>query len=479
MRDHARPPEPKVLSPSVAAHVSCPGLAAAPRAGRLPFVLATLLVVTPQTMPAQGVPTKQGVPEAAGVAPADETMPKLEVSLSTDSVTVGMPITITLTLLVPTYLLQPPTWPDLQLADAITRTAPGTSRPTSRRIGQENWAGVSHSVLVTPQRAADYVFPDATVGVTWADPATNEPVQMDLPLPAITFTAVLPEGAAGLDPFVTASALSLTTTVDGPGEAPNLGAAVTLTLTIEAQDTEAMLLPPLLERLETPQGLRAYPRQPELTDTPGERGGPGTARRTEAVTYVVETPGDYRLSGLQLDWWNSAESRVETAATDPVSFSVPAPPGWTPPLSLEEQESRRRMLLAGAAGFSAVALALWFLRGRILATLTRWRARRAASEPVLYRRVLRLARTGDLAALRPALDQWLALFDVTHPPPEFERSLRQAERQLWGPSAPAVAGNSRAVVAALHTVRAELRAGVRSTWRSPLPPLNPWQQELP
>ena len=85
-----------------------------------------------------------------------------------------------------------------------------------------------------------------------------------------------------------------------------------------------MLLPPLADRIPGPPGLRAYPRQPTLAEP---RRSP-TATRTEAIAYVIEAPGAYTLSGPSLDWWNTATENRETAATNPVSFTVPAPAGW-------------------------------------------------------------------------------------------------------------------------------------------------------
>lgn len=412
----------------------------------------------------------QSLPDASPDAPTDG--PRLEVSVTpVGPVTVGTPLAVTYTLLVPSFMPQPPVWPDLQLADAITRTVTD-GRPVTRRVGTQSWAGVTRSYVITPQSAADYAFPEARVHVTYAGPDSGAPRTFDLPLPPIAFSAVIPKGAEGLDPFVAATALRLTATVEGPGADPKPGAAVVLTLVQEAEGTQAMLLPPLLEHLAVPQGLRAYPHEPETEDRPGQRGAPDTARRVEAVTYVAEAPGDYTLPAARLDWWNADAGRVESAATDPARFRVPAPPGWHPPPTPEEAAARRRRTWALAVLAAMVLAGGWALRGRVAA----WRARRAVSEPVLYRRLRRLARRGDLAALRPALAGWLATFGRMEPPEPLARALIAAERDRWGPG-PAAGVDGSALVAALETGRAALRAGARGSADPPaLPPLNPWKK---
>ena len=255
-----------------------------------------------------------------------QTAPQPQVSVALDPdgpITVGTPIEVTVTVLVPSYMPQPPVWPDLQIADAITRLPDRATHPVTRRIGAESWSGLSRTWEIVPQRPADFDLGSPAIRVTYADIATNAPVTASITLPGIVFSATLPPGAEGIDPFVAASALTVAATVDGLPAAPRPGDAFTLTLTTDASGPPAMTLPPLAEQVPTPPGLRAYPRQPALVDTPGD---PPTAVRTEAITYVIEAPGAYTLPGPSLDWWNTSTRTRETAATDPVSLPFRHPP---------------------------------------------------------------------------------------------------------------------------------------------------------
>ena len=51
------------------------------------------------------------------------------------SVTVGTPVAVSITVLVPTFMPEPPAWPDLQIADAVTRLPGRATTPVTRRVG--------------------------------------------------------------------------------------------------------------------------------------------------------------------------------------------------------------------------------------------------------------------------------------------------------------------------------------------------------
>ena len=247
----------------------------------------------------------------ASAAAAQQDGPQVSVTLDPEgAVTVGTPIEVTATVLVPTYMPKPPVWPELQIADAITRLPERATQPLTRRIGTASWSGLSRTWEIIPQRAADYDLGAPEIAIAYADPDTGKPVESRLAMPDIAFSATVPPGATGMDPFLPASALKLSATLDGLPKNPCPGDAFTLTLTAAAVGPPAILLPPLGAGIATPVGLRAYPEESALTDVPGDRGGPPTATRTEQVTYVIEAPGDFTLPGLSLDWWNTATSKL-------------------------------------------------------------------------------------------------------------------------------------------------------------------------
>jgi hypothetical protein len=273
-------------------------------------------------------------------------------------VTVGTPVAVDVTVLVPTYMPEPPVWPDLQIADAITRLPARATHPVTRRVGAATWSGLVRRYEIIPQRPADFELAGAMVTATLADPEDNAPRAVTVPLPAIAFSTSVPAGAEDLDPFIAAAALSVTAAVDGLPPEPKPGDAFTLTLSMTASGPPAMLLPPMSGRVATPAGLRAYPKQPELTDADGR------ATRRETTTYVIEQPGTFQLPALAVAWWNTISRSVETAATDPIAFDVPAPAGWHDATAAEAPRERRGVAIGLAAALAAAAAYFIWRRSR-------------------------------------------------------------------------------------------------------------------
>lgn len=415
--------------------------------GRLRACLAALLLI----------------PAAAGAGEA----PRVEVVLDPEGpVTVGTPLEVTATVLVPSYMPKPPVWPDLGIADAVTRLPGRATQPVTRRVGSETWSGLARTWEIIPQRAADYALAPAEITVTYADPDTSQPVEETVALPDIAFSARLPPGAEGMDPFIPATALTITARVEGLPDAPKPGDAFTLTLTTTASGPPAIFLPPLAAGGGVP-GLRAYPKEPVLADTPGERGGSPVATRVETATYVIERPGNFEIPGVSLDWWNTAASTRETARADPVSLTVPAPKGWR--AAAEAARDHRPALLLGLALLAGAGLLGWLAaRGHPASG-----APPPPSEASLYRAARAAARAGTPAAARCAVTAWLARVAPDGTPPAIEAALRELDRPAYGaatdPAEPRAART--ALLDALGAAR-DARPGTR---RAPpaLPALNP------
>jgi hypothetical protein len=368
-------------------------------------------------------------------------------------VTVGTPLRVTATLLVPTFMPRPPAWPDLQIADAITRLPDRATHPVTQRVGGESWSGIARTWEIIPQRPADYDIGAAEAVVTYADPETNAPVEARLALPDVAFSATVPAGAQGIDPFLAATSLTLTATLDGLPDTPKPGDAFTLTLTTTAEGPPAMLLPALSDRLPTPDGLRAYPRQPALVDG-------AAATRTEAIAYVVERPGDFALPSVGLDWWNTGAQAAETATTESVTIHVEAPPGWR---ASDEPVPVRKLAWIAVAAVSGVATLVLLARRR----------RRPPSSAALRRALRAAARNAPPAEIRTRLAAWRA--SLARPlnvasSNSIERALRAVERLHYGPRTDSNTGAAarRALVAEVDAARISHEVATKV-----LPGLNP------
>ncbi len=393
----------------------------------------------------------------ATAAAAEDSTPRVSVTVAPDApVVAGTPVDVSVTVLVPTWMPKPPVWPDLEIADAITRLPDRATHPVTERVGATTWSGLVRRWQIIPQGAATYDLGAAEVAITYADPATSAPVAATLPIPDIRFSATIPAGAAGMTPFLPASALTLTGSTAGLPDRPKPGDAFTLTLATTADGPPAMMLPPLASRLPTLPGLRAYPREPALDDGP-------PATRTEAVTYVIEAPGHFVLPALTLEWWNTAAGTREAAATAPVVVDVPFPPGWH---AAGDPASHGRWLVLGAAALVLSAAALLLRRHPYRP--------RPPSEAARFRALADAALSGTPATIRAALATWEATLPHAVDRTAIEAALRPLDQLRYGASPPAIpeAEARQSLAKTIAATREAARASM-ATATQPLPPLNP------
>jgi hypothetical protein len=410
--------------------------------------------------------------QAAAEEPGDPSIapdaPFLRVVFEATEAVPGQPLSLRLTVLVPTFMPAPPVWPTLEAPNLLVRLPERSTNPTSERIGGETWSGITRHYRISPMVPGDFAIPAQDVVVTWNDPASGNAGKTVLRTEPIAFSGVLPEGAAGLDPFIAAEGLELVQTIEGSPEAMRPGDSVTRTLTAAVRGASPMFLPPLLPTVAI-EGVAAYPDEAVLAEQ-DERGRLGGTRQ-ESVTLVAEGGGTGEVPAVSLDWYDLDNGEVATATVEGFVVNVDGPPA-----SRAAPRDWRAIGLALAAGLVALALLVPLAR-RDVPPLRRWLAdRRAAwlaSEAVAWRQLQRAVARRDHAALRPALDGWAAR--VAGADPRRDPHLQEALAALG--AARYAAGNGGDPAAAWRALAAALPAARRATadrlCTEMLPPLNP------
>lgn len=401
-------------------------------------------------------------------APATAQEPLVRMELGETEVIPGQPVSLRLTVLVPTFLPAPPVWPSFEAPNLLVRI--GASGPTSEAIEGATWAGITRRYLITPMLPGPVALPSQQIVVTWADPDTSEPRRTVLAIDPLSVTGVVPEGAEGLDPFIAANALELAQTVEGEtlGMVPGDGVIRTVTATIVG--TSPMFLSALLPAHTIP-GMRAYPDAPVVAET--EDRGDLSGTRVERVTLVAEGGGAGAAPEVTIDWFNLTTGRVETTRVEAVALSVSGPPAASDPAT--RPRDWRAVMVSVVVGALGLVLAAALLR-LALPRLRAWAGRRRdawrASEAFAYRRLTRMVRARDQASLYRALDTWAAR--VRGPDPRRDAQVAAALTALgaarYGPTPGNEARGWRALAQALSQVRSAPRS-CQSAAR--LPPLNP------
>ncbi|BES71354.1 hypothetical protein RE428_23720 [Marinobacter nanhaiticus D15-8W] len=384
----------------------------------------------------------------------------------------GTPLSLRLTVLVPTYLPSPPEWPGFEAPNVMVRLPERSTGPTSARVGGETWAGVTRHYRLYPMVPGEFEIPPQTVQVTYADTESGDRRQIDLTTDPLRFRGVVPPGAESLDPFFAAGALTLEQSHDG-GEGPmKPGDSLTWSVTAKVSGTSPMFLPKLLPELSF-SGVAIYPDEPVVSETSARGVMAGT--RTESVTLLAQVGGQFEVPAISLDWYNIASSQVETASVEGFAFEIDAP--LAPPLKGVDW---RWFLGIAVLALIGILFVFWGVRRWGGGVRQRWhvvRQRRLTSEAHAYRQLKQTIARRDFARLYPALDIWSAK-QAGHDPrhdPNIRSALISLGQARYGGKDTANTGTlwkslDRSVA------RARSAAGRKTKAKHALPPLNPGPQ---
>jgi hypothetical protein len=360
--------------------------------------------------------------------------PILRTMIDPQRVVVGQRATLRVDVLAPNYMTAPPDLPGFQVRNAVTRQLQSVNI-NDQRDGT-TYAGVRFEFAIYPQEPGSYAVAGQRIVVHYAaePPATRD---AELTTPRMEFAAFVPDAAVALRPFVGATRLTVGQKVQRSSDQLMTGDAVTRTVTIKAEGTPAMLLPP--QSFATVDGLALYPTQPSLEDHTDGRTDALTSMRVDSAVYMLQRPGDYILPAIDVSWWNIETKSIEHVHLDAVALQVAANPAL--PVSSGNEALFRwswDSLIDFVADHWLVAILMlvalaglaWIAPRTARAIVARYRWRREAylrSEAWSFAQFRRAARQGNVKATYFALLDWLHRFGPLAPDPSLE-TLKAAAR---------------------------------------------------
>lgn len=403
--------------------------------------------------------------------------PIVRTTIDPPRVTVGQPTTLRVEVLAPNYMTSPPKLPGFQLRNAVTRQLQSVN--TNEQQNGIQYAGVSFEFAIYPLEAGSFAIASQKLTIDYAaePPATREAV---ISLPRIEFQASIPDAAAGLHPFLTATSLTVEQAIQRSSEQLKTGDAVTRVITVKAEGTPAMLLP--TTTFPATDGIAIYPAQPSLQDKTVGRSDTLSSARVDSATYMLEKPGDYVLPPIDMRWWNAGENRIELAHLDAVTLRVAAGPAAQGPAGVDEDGVRRSLgslfdFVSGHWLLALIAMAVlaWLARfaprlARTIALHLRLRHEsRLQSEAYFYERLRHAARRGDARAAYFALLDWLQRFEPAAPlhsveslkavarDPALDREIDALQTTLFAPRREATDWSPRRLLRRVGAARRNLR----------------------
>lgn len=400
----------------------------------------------------------------AGITYAQD--PLIEVEFEENATIPGQPLTLRMTVLVPTWLPKPVVFPSLEAPNILVQLPEGSTGPISRAIEGETWSGVSRRYRLTPMVPGQVQIPAQQMIVTWAEPGKPDPMQKTVTLDPIVIEGRVPDGAENLSPFIGAQELTLTQEVSDAEMPLKAGESITVTLTAKIEGTSAMFLPPLLPVIDL-NGVAVYPAEPIIQDK--EERGKVTGTRSESVTLVAQSGGGGTFPATELAWFNLSSKDIETASTDGFEVMIDAPP------ALVQNTNPRVLAFYGVGAVIALTIGVLAFRRfypRLRAAQKAHRLHKEASEHWAFAKTVEAAKAQDFDALLRRLDVWAARCSAD---PRAQMPLQSALCALgaarYGPAETSQNNAWKEVVSVLPQVRKNVRKIDHQNHG--LPPLNP------
>ena len=203
-------------------------------------------------------------------------------------------------------------------------------------------------------------------------------------------------------------------------EALHVGDGITRKIQREIDDAPALILPPI--EFTAPSGVRVFAKQPSTNNQFNRGSLKGT--RTDAVTYLFETPGKVDLPKVEVRWWNSRGNQLKSIMLEGVSIDVlPARDEVAPQEASDAgRESGREGVWALLAACSCLVLGgcVWWNRRTINAWFQLKVSELSDSEAMCFHRLRRATRSNDAAAILRALTGWSDCVQIDHPIPRIQ-----------------------------------------------------------
>jgi hypothetical protein len=403
---------------------------------------------------------------------------------------VGSTLRLEVDLLTTSWFTQAPQPAVLDLPGTLITPPNGQADKLTENIDGTPYFGLRLTYLISPTAAGEYNIPALPFSLRLGQASAA----IDVSTQALRFSVTAPAAGTAATSQLVASGVRIEQRLDKSATALKVGDRITRRIQIQADDAQAMLIPPV-EFSEIP-GLKRYLQPAEVSVLSNGRGSTDGGQRVDSVSYTVEEAGDYTLPAIELPWWDSHSQQARSSSVPAVEFSASAGSSYQLPFSLEAdleklgrgrliRVSRPFMLLTGALillGFCAY-LTRQHTRAA-LQQLQNWRNRRhaqwLASEAFAWRELQRAL--GKQALPLSELYRWLSRSQghtdlqtlAAQLPANAASSLQQYLGSHYGSQQPPQ-GDTSALRPGLQQLRKQIRAQARSQARQfRLQPLRPW-----
>ncbi len=319
----------------------------------------------------------------------------------------------------------------LELDDAIILRREKFAVNSTRVERGKTYTTQRWSISIYPQRPGRYEVPalPLTLSIAGENGAT---IEGEVTTPVTSFEVELPEALRGIANWVSTTEFRVEESYNRDLTDLKPGDAVQRQVTFTGEDIAAMMLPEITASKR--DGLGVYQKPPQLKDDNNR--GLYRARRTEAITYVIERPGSYRLPEQVYYWWDLDSQSLQQVTLpeqllDATGGAVTGASEISP--GTDTAPKRRIWLpLAALAGLLLLAaVARYFWRRRRVAPVDTPKPAPAPSEEHLQQQLQAALRQRDWPRVVQTLYAWLD----HHASSDYAGSIRPLLQRLQQPEA--------------------------------------------
>ncbi|MBB4331623.1 BatD family protein [Rhizobium leguminosarum] len=326
----------------------------------------------------------------------------------------GQQVHVVVDVFAPEFFTSPPQFPLFDVPEALVTLSDDRAQNLVQTIDGVQYSGIRRSYAVVPQRAGSFPLP--VIEIEFGYSANGSPVKakVKVDLPSVD----VPVDARQTSTPFAARNLAISQSFDRDPVGLRAGDALVRTIVVFAEDTQAMLIPPV--RLGDAAGLARYVKPPLLADGVEQRGMGRIVEtgstRTETVVYTTSSEGSFSLPSISYSWFD-VDGHANTSATLPAVALVvaQASAGERLPPKLDDDRAPSSdsgprtgllaVLLLGAVDLAAALLA-WRRYPAIRAGLKQFREQRRNSPQRRLRRLRTTIRVGPDPAIYRALQDW-------------------------------------------------------------------------
>ena len=332
---------------------------------------------------------------------------------STGRIVPGQQVLIDVDILVPDFFTSPPQFPLFDVPDAIVTLPDDRAQNMVETIDGVQYAGIRRTYAVIPETSGTFTLPPVVITLGYSQ--DGKPVAGETALPAVRFTVEAAPGGTAASPIFAARGLTIGQSFDRDPSSLKAGDAIVRTITIFAENTQAMMIPAIPSAAAP--GLKPYPASPKLADGVQAEDRTTGSTRIETITYIAEAEGTFEIPAVSYLWFDvktqSSQLANLPATVVKVSKSAPATTGLAPQIEQTDAKTDRdwasKPALLIAAALVALAFATWLSVQAYPWMRRKWVALRQARQNSLHQKrkhLLASVRRDDPMTIYKCLDDW-------------------------------------------------------------------------